>query len=139
MVSRKKIIFATVSVSVLAIAALCVGLAVGYYAGFSDYLGRDATSSAVYTVAVLKRLRGGDAAGATSMLETQLDTYFMERWAYDRSSHSLTSIFWPPGPQRGLLERAAQYRLEHPSEHPAPDVRTDIFQVVNRYSKPGPN
>lgn len=139
MVSRKKLILATISVSALAIAALCVGLAVGYYAGFSDYLGRDAPSAAMYTVGVLKRLRGGDTAGATSMLETQLDTFFMERWAYDKSSHSLTSIFWPPGPQQGLLERAAQYRLEHPSEHPAADVRTDISQVVTKYSKPGAN
>jgi hypothetical protein len=70
------------------------------------------------------------------MLEAKLDGDFMMRWAYDQRAHFLTSLLWPSGPEPRLLERAAQYRLEHPSEHPAPEVRDDISEVARRYANP---
>ena len=133
MTTHRKIMLTALAMVALS-ATFFAGLVAGYYAGWGDYAGRDVPASAVYTVGVLKKLRGGDTAQATSMLETKLDGDFMMRWAYDQRSHFLTSFLWPSGPEPRLLERAAQYRLEHPSEHPAPEVRDDISEVVRRYA-----
>jgi hypothetical protein len=112
------------------------GLVMGYLAAFGDVLGRDAPSSAAYTVNTLQQLRSGNAAEAISSLELSLDADLMERWSYDRSHHFVSSMLWPSGlADQRLMAFAARYRLEHPTEHPTEEVKAAISEVVNRYAK----
>jgi hypothetical protein len=131
---------------VIVIAGAVVGLVLaslfgsiyGYMVGLGDAIGRAAPGNAAYSVSILKTLRSGDTAQALSMLETQLDSHLMERWAYDESSHTLSSLLSSEATDAKLMGFASRYRAQYPAQSDDAEVRAAIAEVVTKYDS-GPS
>jgi hypothetical protein len=128
---RPAIVIAAVIIG-LGLAGL-IGLICGYMIGFGDAAGQAAPGSAAYSASMLKTLRSGDSAQALSMLESQLDSRLMERWAYDQSSHMLSSLLSSEEIDAKLMGFAAEYRAQHPTESDDAGVEAAIAEVVTKY------
>jgi hypothetical protein len=129
---KRAAIIVAASIAGLALAGV-IGSICGYVTGFGDAAGQAAPGNAAYSASILKTLRSGNDAQALSMLESQLDTNLMERWAYDQSSHLLSSLLSSEANDAKLMGFAAKYRAQHPTESDDAEVRAAIAEVVTKY------
>jgi hypothetical protein len=109
---------------------------IGYKAGLADAPGLIKSPDAAYMVAVLDRIEAGDTALAEKMLETQLDTSLIDRWAYDRRGQRFSSILRPAEitaiPE--LIGIGAQHRALKPSASTSDKTKSAIAEVVAKYA-----
>jgi hypothetical protein len=123
-----------ISVAILTATAY-LSARIGYDEGLVDAQGLVTSPEASYTVAILDRIQAGDTASAVMLLETDLDSRLVDRWAYDRRGRRFLSILRSPeiAAIPALIGIGAQHRAKYPSTNANDKTRSAIAEVVKKY------
>ena len=131
----KKLTFAILALIGMSVVGYVAG-ALGYLVGGPQYAARFAPGDALYTVAVLRKLREDETEEAIDLLERQLDSHIVAHSAFDPDIAKWLDIMEPISEtNRGqLMTKVAKYRAEHPSKASDSEVREYINSHLKRYS-----
>ena len=122
----------------VAAVAFFAGGKLGYRFGISDATGFVAPSEAAYTTAVLEQINVGETAMAKRLLETELDSYLVARWAYEGRDGFVATAFrsGDNDSRQVLMNAAATYRRNHPHPISSATASAAVMDVTTKYAQP---
>lgn len=130
----KKMAFVLLGLVAIGVVSYVTG-ALGYLMGGPQYTARFAPTDALYTVAVLKKLREGKTDQAIDLLEVQLDSRIVDHSTFNPNIAKWLDVISPIGNTNSdrLMTEVAKYREEYPTRAVDPEVREHINNHLKAY------
>jgi hypothetical protein len=137
----KRIAIAGVISVVILAATAYISARIGYDEGLVDAAGLMTSPEASYTVIILEQIQAGNTGSAVTLLETDLDSRLVDRWAYDRRGRRFLSILRRPEITAipALIGVGARHRANYPSTNTNEKTRRAIAEVVEKYAPLAPS